>query len=202
MDDPVRFSHVFINVPLVTDIVALLNQLLDSPAHAATCITIATDLKQRREIVARAPEIKFEVLEAQRRILFVFKPLKASKVAIVFDPKGEGELATDRSSNGARAVAEGQRGIFDELRRRLGNKGLRVLLVEDNKTSQVVSNSQPLRAAMEIKWNQVLTRFLSKISMEVDCVLDGEQCTEKVFSQPHDYYSLIFVCYLVVCFNV
>jgi hypothetical protein len=40
---------------------------------------------------------------------------------------------------------------------------------------------------------QVLLKFLSKVNVKVDTVLDGVQCTEKVFANPHGYYSIILV---------
>jgi hypothetical protein len=159
-DDMAVFTHVFVDVPSVEEITGLLRKLLRSPPHAATCIAIATDPRHRREIVAgpwsgsgleprdaAAKEAGFAVLEAARRVLFLFKPLKASKVAAVLDPRGVGELAADRRSSGARAVVDGQRKIFDELKVRLGNRGLRVLLVEDNLTSQKVGFLEYLDSA-------------------------------------------------------
>lgn len=43
---------------------------------------------------------------------------------------------------------------------------------------------------------QVLLKFLSRVNVKVDTVLDGVQCTEKVFSNPHGYYSIILVSVL------
>jgi len=40
---------------------------------------------------------------------------------------------------------------------------------------------------------QVLLKFLSKVGVEVETVLDGVQCTEKVFAKPHGYFSIILV---------
>lgn len=40
---------------------------------------------------------------------------------------------------------------------------------------------------------QVLLKFLSKVNVKVDTVMDGVQCTEKVFANPHGYYSIILV---------
>ena len=42
---------------------------------------------------------------------------------------------------------------------------------------------------------QVLLKFLSKADIRVETVLDGVQCTEKVFSKPHGYYSIILVSF-------
>jgi signal transduction histidine kinase len=148
---PVIFSHIFVDVRSVPEISALLRRLLRSGPHAATCVAIATDPRHRRDIQAgpwpgpgpepgttAALEAGYTALEKVRRVLFVFKPLKASKVATVFDPRGVGELAADRRSDGARALVTGQRKIFSELKLRLGDRGLQVLLVEDNVTSQKV----------------------------------------------------------------
>jgi CheY-like chemotaxis protein len=49
-----------------------------------------------------------------------------------------------------------------------------VLLVEDNATNQ-----------------KVLLKFLSKVGIGVELALDGVECTDKVFSQDHSFYSLI-----------
>jgi CheY-like chemotaxis protein len=51
-----------------------------------------------------------------------------------------------------------------------------VLLVEDNATNQ-----------------KVLLKFLSKVGIGVELALDGVECTDKVFSQDHSFYSLILV---------
>lgn len=37
----------------------------------------------------------------------------------------------------------------------------------------------------------MILKFLSKVSIPVETALDGVQCTDKVFSHPHDYYSII-----------
>ena len=38
---------------------------------------------------------------------------------------------------------------------------------------------------------QVVLKYLSKVSIAADTAADGVECTEKVFSNPHDYYSII-----------
>jgi len=106
------------------------------------------------------------------------------------DP-GVGELAADRRSDGARALVTGQRKIFDELKLRLGGRGLRVLLVEDNMTSQKVSVWSLKLTALTV---QVITKYLEKINVGVETALDGEQCTNMVFAKPHGYFCMILVC--------
>lgn len=39
--------------------------------------------------------------------------------------------------------------------------------------------------------SQVILKFLDKVSIKAETALDGVQCTEKVFSQPPGYYSII-----------
>ena len=76
-----------------------------------------------------------------------------------------------------------QKMIFDDLRNRLGDQKLQVLLVEDNKTSQMV-----------------LSRFLGRIGVGVDVVGDGAEGTKKFFEIAEKaekaegkMYDLIFV---------
>ena len=38
---------------------------------------------------------------------------------------------------------------------------------------------------------QVVLKFLAKVSITADTATDGVECTEKVFSKPHAYYSII-----------
>jgi len=137
-EDAVRFTHVVIDLPDVEDVLHLMDQLITLPAHANTCIVVVTDIKQRRAI-GQCTRFDIEQLNRDRRMRLIFKPLKPSKMAVVFDPKMETELATDQNQHSAQAVAVTQKQIFDELKIRLGNKGFRVLLVDDNKTSQMVS---------------------------------------------------------------
>ena len=138
-EDPVIFTHIVVVLQDVGEIVALLDQVLSSSAHHATTIVIITDLAQRRKIVEQAPRYDFEQLIAQRRLRVVFKPLKPSRFAIIFDPRKEREMSTDRNQDSAQQVALTQKQVFDDLTRRLGNQDKRVLLVEDNKVNQMVS---------------------------------------------------------------
>jgi len=39
----------------------------------------------------------------------------------------------------------------------------------------------------------VILKFFSKVGIPVETVMDGVQCTEKVFAKPQGYFSLILV---------
>jgi signal transduction histidine kinase len=137
-EDAVRFTHIVLDIPEVADIAKLLDQTLASSSPGGTSIVIVTDVAGRRELAQYAAKYNHEQLETERRVRFVFKPLKPSKLAIVFDPRKEGELSNDRNQDSAQAVAVTQKQIFDDLKKKLGGRGFRVLLVEDNKTNQMV----------------------------------------------------------------
>jgi len=172
-NEPVTFSHIVVVLQDVDQIVALMDQVLSSTA-SATAIVLITDLAQRRKIVEQAPNYNYDQLVTDRRLRFVFKPLKPSRFGLIFDPQKEREMSLDRNQDSAQQVAINQKQVFEELTRRLGNKDKRVLLVEDNRVNQMV-----------------ILKFLAKVSIKVETVLDGVQCTDKVFSQPPDRYSII-----------
>lgn len=138
-EDPVRFTHIVVVLQDIADIATLMDQVLKSAVHQATNIVIITDLAQRRALMEHAPKYDYEKLAFDRRVLFVFKPLKPSRFAVIFDPQKEREMSTDRNQDSAQQIALTQKQVFEELAARLGNRGKRVLLVEDNKTNQLVS---------------------------------------------------------------
>jgi PAS domain S-box-containing protein len=139
-EDPVIFTHIVVVLQSVDEIVALVQQILGSTPHQGTEIVIITDLAQRRSIMQKAPSVyNYDELARQRRLRFVFKPLKPSRFAAIFDPQKEREMSTDRNHDSAQQVALTQKQVFENLTSRLGNKGKRVLLVEDNRTNQLVS---------------------------------------------------------------
>ena len=137
-EDPMRFTHVVVVFQDVGEIVSLLDQIMTSPAHSGTMIVIITNLAQRKKIMEQAPNYDYEKLSQDRRVRFVFKPLKPSRFAVIFDPQKEREMSTDRNQDSAQAVAVNQKQVFEELKNRLGNRDKRVLLVEDNRVNQMV----------------------------------------------------------------
>jgi len=140
-----------IDWPEVEPILSILDHILGSVVHANTSVVILSDTKQRREITTLGGRFDFDKLAHERRVFFVYKPLKPVKMAVVFDPKGETEVATDESQTSAQAVAQIQKAVFEELKSQFGNKGLRVLMVEDNRTNQMVSNSRTILETMTDK---------------------------------------------------
>jgi len=174
--EAVVFSHVVVVLQDVREIITLMDQMLSTPVHSSTTIVIITDLAQRRKIMEDGTKFNYKSLESEGRLIFIFKPLKPSRFAVVFDPQKGREMSTDRNQDSAQQVAATQKQVFEDLTKRLGNRGKRVLLVEDNKVNQMV-----------------ILKFFSKIAIKIDTAMDGVQCTEKVFANPPGYYSIILV---------
>lgn len=137
-ESPIIFTHIVLVLPETSDNVAFLDLVYRSPALSDTTLVIISDLAQKRDIMRSAPSYDYDALARERRLIFVFKPLKPSKVAVIFDPQKEREMSTDRNEHSAQQVAVTQKLVFDDLKRRLGNRGLKVLLVEDNQVNQTV----------------------------------------------------------------
>ncbi|KAJ4303476.1 hypothetical protein N0V90_002371 [Kalmusia sp. IMI 367209] len=173
-DNPVLFTHVVLVLHDTSEVIAIMDQILGSMIHGNTSIIVVSDPAQKKELVKEAPAYDYEQLLADRRLQFIYRPLKPSKFAVIFDPQKERESSTDRNQDTAQQVVFNQKLVFEELKRRLGNKGHKVLLVEDNHINQTV-----------------VLKFLAKISIDTETVLDGVQCTETVFSKPPGYYSII-----------
>ncbi|KAI9825747.1 MAG: hypothetical protein M1819_000465 [Sarea resinae] len=175
-DDPVVFTHIVLNLRESEDIIAFLDEVIGSPSFSRTSMIITSDSVQKREILRLAPKYDFDRLVKDRRVLFIFKPLKPSKFADIFDPYKVRNLSMDRNRDSAQQVAESQKQIFAKMEDIIGNRGHRILLVEDNEINQ-----------------KVIQKFFRKLSVEMETVYDGVQCTRKVFDHGHDYYSVI-VC--------
>ncbi|KAF2012267.1 hypothetical protein BU24DRAFT_273468 [Aaosphaeria arxii CBS 175.79] len=173
-DDPVLFTHVVLVLHNTVEVIAIMDQILSSLVHEKTSIVVVSDPTQKKELIREAPVYDYDQLSLDRRLRFIYRPLKPSKFAVIFDPQKERESSTDRNQDSAQQVVFNQKLVFEELKRRLGDKGHKVLLVEDNAINQTV-----------------VLKFLAKISIETETVLDGVQCTDRVFSKPPGYYSII-----------
>jgi CheY-like chemotaxis protein len=67
-------------------------------------------------------------------------------------------------------MVENQKASYQEIERRMGNKGYMVLLVEDNPVNQ-----------------KVLMKYLKKIGVDVEIAVDGAECTNMGLSKPHKH---------------
>lgn len=176
-DDSVSFSHIVINLGSAEAIISLMDEITQHQRMDKTIILILSDSVQRQAVLKVAAGTKYERLLSDNAVTFIYKPVKPSRFAVIFDPDRVRDLSTDLNRSSAQQMLENQKASSQELLRRMGNRGLRVLVVEDNKINQ-----------------KVLTKYLEKIGVDVDIAEDGIECIETMLSRPHEYYSLILVC--------
>lgn len=174
-DDPVVFTHIVVNLPEHAEIIALIDQILGSSFHSLTTMLVLTNPTQRTAVMQGAPQ---NCERMGQRLQFIYKPIKPSRFGVIFDPANERDASMDRNRDSAQQVVETQKRVFSQMEQEVGNRGHRVLLVEDNTVNQ-----------------KVLLRFLARVGLEVDTASDGEECVEKVFSQNPGHYGLILVSF-------
>lgn len=177
-DDPVNFTHIVLNLGSAEEIVQLIDQLISSVMLPQTSIVILSDPVQRQEVIKMAQSYDYDQMGKENRLTFIYKPVKPSRFAVIFDPDKERDLSTDRNRSSAQQQVASQKQHYLDVGQRLGNKGLKVLLVEDNLVNQ-----------------KVLLKFLSKVGIAVELAMDGVECTERVLEKPWGHYSLILVSF-------
>jgi CheY-like chemotaxis protein len=178
-DDPVIFTHIVLNLGSPEEIIALMDQIFNSVSHPHTSVVILSDPVQRQAIIKMAAHYDYDQLAKENRVTFIYKPVKPSRFAVIFDPDKERDLSTDRNRSSAQQQVANQKQNYLDVEARLGNKGHKILLVEDNLVNQ-----------------KVLLKYLTKVGINVEIAYDGVECTEKLFAKPHDHYSLILVSHI------
>ncbi|KAJ6441893.1 autoinducer 2 sensor kinase/phosphatase luxQ [Purpureocillium lavendulum] len=173
-EDPIKFTHIVLNLPSAEAIINMMEQIIKSQKLDKTTIVILSDSVQRQAVLRQAADTPHQRLFSDNSVTFIYKPVKPSRFAVIFDPDKVRDLSTDRNRSTAQQMVENQKASYQEIARRMGNKGYRVLLVEDNPVNQ-----------------KVLMKYLRKIGVDVDVAIDGVECTDKVLSTSHNHYSLI-----------
>lgn len=178
-EDPIKFTHIVINLPSAEAIISLMDDITRSQSIEQTTILVLSDSVQRQAVLKLAADTKYEQLLSESLVTFIYKPVKPSRFAVIFDPNKVRDLSIDRNRSTAQQMVENQKASYQEIERRMGNKGYKVLLVEDNPVNQ-----------------KVLMKYLKKIGVDVEIAVDGVECISMVLSKPHKHYSLILVCSL------
>lgn len=174
VDDPVIFTHVVLNLGLPEQIIDVMGQISHSAMADKTTILILSDSVQRQAVMKLAAGTEYEELLSENKVTYIYKPVKPSRFAVIFDPGNQSDTSIDRNRSTAQRIVESQKQSYLEVEKRMGNKGYKVLLVEDNPVNQ-----------------KVLKKYLKKVGLEAEVAVDGVECTEQVFGHPHGYYSLI-----------
>ncbi|KAG2172948.1 hypothetical protein INT44_004689 [Umbelopsis vinacea] len=179
--DKLPYSWIIINLSMQQQILPLVRHIATSPTHKDAITIVLTTHMQRSTIFDGASDEQdhnvFDNCE------FVFKPLKRSKIQQLFPSNdisgspatvGRKKSTRNRHLPSAQQSVVGQQEVFQRMLSEVGNRGHRVLLVEDNLVNQ-----------------KVMVRYLVRVGLEVDVVSDGCQCVDTVLSRPHNYYALI-----------
>ncbi|KAJ5749019.1 uncharacterized protein N7511_010715 [Penicillium nucicola] len=162
-------THLVLNLP-TDDILEVIHIISDSQIKPAPVVVVISDLYQKRQISTRVKELA----ASGKQVFIVPKPVKPSAFSTIFDPESKRELSKDRNQDMAREINNNFKTVSKMVKEVLGNKGYRVLLVEDDETNR-----------------DVMLKYLDKIKLMSETASNGEECTNMVLSKEPGYYSLI-----------
>lgn len=137
-DQSINFTHVVLQLNDTAHILTFMDLVFSSKKFPQTCIVIITDQAQQAGIIKGAPDFDYDLLLVTRRLHFLLKPSKPPKFAKIFDPKQESDLSKDHSRANRVENVGIQKQAFKKFEDTLGNRGIRVLAVEDNKLNMKV----------------------------------------------------------------
>ncbi|KAI1837516.1 hypothetical protein DTO006G1_2994 [Penicillium roqueforti] len=162
-------THLVLNLS-TDDILEVIQNMSDPGLNPAPVIVIISDLYQKRQISSQVKELA----ASGKQVFIVPKPIKPSAFSTIFDPKSKRELSKDRNQDMAREINNNFKTVSKMVKEVLGNKGYRILLVEDDETNR-----------------DVMLKYLDKIKLMSETASNGLECTNMVLSKEPGYYSLI-----------
>ncbi|KAL1969581.1 hypothetical protein VTN77DRAFT_8134 [Rasamsonia byssochlamydoides] len=163
-------THLVLNLPGADDVLEVIQHVQESDAESKPALVIISDLYQKRQL---HPKLE-ELASAGIRVHTVPKPVKPSAFSSIFDPDRRRDLSKDRNRDMAREVNNNFKTMSKMVKEVIGNKGHRILLVEDDETNRMV-----------------MLKYLDKIKVFSETASNGQECLEMVFSKEPGYYSLI-----------
>lgn len=164
------FTHIVLDLPHSSDIMLFMRQMTQFTATVIPSLVVITDHYQKRDIL----EDFNRLIAAGRRAYLVHKPVKPSVFAMIFDPAQLRYLSKDRVRDMAQTSSDDFKNIAETVKRTVGNRAFRLLLVEDSDVNRMV-----------------IMRYLKKVELTCDEATNGLEATDKVLARPHGYYSLI-----------
>jgi CheY-like chemotaxis protein len=165
-----RCTHLVLILPVADDIMEVIQQVSELDKENAPAIIIISDPYQKRQVAPRVSEFA----ATGRQVFIVNKPVKPSAFSAIFDPEKKRELSKDRRDDETRDDNNNFKTVSKMVKEVLGNKGYRILLVEDDETNR-----------------NVMLKYLHKIKLSSETAADGQECIDMVFSKEPGYYSLI-----------
>ncbi|KAJ5643967.1 uncharacterized protein N7484_006474 [Penicillium longicatenatum] len=163
-------THLVLNLPATDDILEVIQHVSECEPNNAPVIVIISDLYQKRQISTRVKELA----TSGKKVFIVPKPVKPSAFSTIFDPESKRELSKDRNQDMAREINNNFKSMSKMVKEQLGNKGYRILLVEDDETNR-----------------DVMLKYLDKIKLMSETASNGQEAIDMVFSKEPGYFSLI-----------
>ncbi|KAJ5760998.1 hypothetical protein N7520_008154 [Penicillium odoratum] len=165
-----RCTHLVLNLPATDDILEVIQHVAESDPATAPVVVIISDLYQKRQISTRVKELA----TLGKKVFIVPKPVKPSAFSTIFDPESKRELSKDRNQDMAREINNNFKSMSKMVKEQLGNKGYRILLVEDDEINR-----------------DVMLKYLDKIKLMSETASNGQEAIDMVFSKEPGYFSLI-----------
>ncbi|KAJ5093068.1 hypothetical protein N7456_008929 [Penicillium angulare] len=166
----IQCTHLVLNLPATDDILDVIQHVSELDPSSAPVVVIISDLYQKRQISTRVKQMA----ASGNKVFIVPKPVKPSAFSTIFDPESKRELSKDRNQDMAREINNNFKTVSKMVKERLGNKGYRILLVEDDETNR-----------------DVMLKYLDKIKLMSETASNGQEATDMVFSKEPGYFSLI-----------
>ncbi|RLL93292.1 hypothetical protein CFD26_101621 [Aspergillus turcosus] len=163
-------THLVLNLPSVEEVSDMISYVAECDQATAPALVVISDLVQKRQINSKLKDLS----SSGKRVFTVPKPVKPSAFSTIFDPDNQRDLSKDRNQDMAREINNNFRTMSKMVKEVIGNKGYRILLVEDDETNRMV-----------------MLKYLDKIKVMAETATNGQECTELVFSKEPGYYSLI-----------
>ncbi|CCG82135.1 Peroxide stress-activated histidine kinase mak1 [Taphrina deformans PYCC 5710] len=166
------FTHIVVNWVEMEPQIDLIRLITTHSAYKNTKVIIISTPMARNQLLEKAakcmPPLDLTL------VFFVFKVVKPSKLSKYFDPASERNESTDTRRQTAQQVVQSQKNVFNTMHEDVGDKGYRVLLVEDNPVNQ-----------------KVMTKYCKKAGLDVDTADDGEQCLKLYDANPALYNIIL-----------
>ena len=141
---PITFTHIVLQLSSDSQIPVFMDHVLESATHPPTCLIVVTDQAQKAVVTDRATAWNVDQLATENRLKFLLKTARPYKFANIFDPEQENAFSNDDHIRAeAHAKVSLQREAFRRFKDVLGDKGIRVLAVEDNAVNMQICLSYP-----------------------------------------------------------
>jgi signal transduction histidine kinase len=127
-------THLVLNLPNVEEVSDMISYVAECHQATAPALVIITDLVQKRQINSKLKDLS----SSGKRVFTVPKPVKPSAFSTIFDPDNQRDLSKDRNQDMAREINNNFRTMSKMVKEVIGNKGYRILLVEDDETNRMV----------------------------------------------------------------